>query len=220
MKRQPRPPTRASVCGSELGPHVPEGGGERASRGPPPDGKAGPGLGCGWPAFETASKLVLPGGPGPPPMPPRGPAPPPRRALTRAPPRVRRAPAERAGGVPPPGRPAPPAGPRRAGRALLPQGPVTLHLAAGVRRGDPVLREGVPGARRHHLLRPEGGWREGAGGWDLRTDPQAWIQVCLQHHWCPGAPGLAARSRPGQHTLRAPTRARPRPSELRVSGGG
>ncbi|XP_070926686.1 SH3 domain and tetratricopeptide repeat-containing protein 1-like [Macaca nemestrina] len=39
---------------------------------------------------------------------------------------------------------------------FYPQGPVALQLAAGVRPGDPLLLEGVPGARRHHLLRPEG----------------------------------------------------------------
>lgn len=58
-----------------------------------------------------------------------------------------RGPAERARGLLPAGRPAPPAGPWQAGGALLPQGPVALQLAAGVRRGDPLLREGVPGAR-------------------------------------------------------------------------
>ncbi|EAW82352.1 SH3 domain and tetratricopeptide repeats 1, isoform CRA_e [Homo sapiens] len=41
-------------------------------------------------------------------------------------------PAERARGLPPAGRPATPTGPWRAGRALLPQGPVALQLAAGV----------------------------------------------------------------------------------------
>ncbi|XP_077799076.1 uncharacterized protein LOC114680388 isoform X2 [Macaca mulatta] len=57
-------------------------------------------------------------------------------------------PAERARGLPPAGRPAPSAGPGQAGRAVLPQGPVALQLATGVRRGDPLLREeGVPGAR-------------------------------------------------------------------------
>ncbi|XP_073856379.1 uncharacterized protein [Macaca fascicularis] len=55
--------------------------------------------------------------------------------------------AERARGLPPPGHPAPSAGPGQAGGALLPQGPVALQLATGVRRGDPLLREGVPGAR-------------------------------------------------------------------------
>ncbi|XP_077850317.1 uncharacterized protein LOC144339526 isoform X1 [Macaca mulatta] len=56
-------------------------------------------------------------------------------------------PAERAHGLPPAGRPAPSAGSWQAGKALLPQGPVALQLAARVRRGDPLLREGVPGAR-------------------------------------------------------------------------
>lgn len=64
-----------------------------------------------------------------------------------------------------------------------------------------------------------GGGR-GAGGWDLRPDLEAWVQILLQHERSPGAPGLAVRSRPGQQTLWAPTRARPCPSELRVSGGG
>ena len=58
-----------------------------------------------------------------------------------------RGPAERARGLPPAGRPAPSAGPWQAGGALLPQGRLALQLAAGVRRGDPLLREGVPGAR-------------------------------------------------------------------------
>ncbi|XP_072874045.1 uncharacterized protein [Chlorocebus sabaeus] len=51
-------------------------------------------------------------------------------------------PAERARGLPPAGHPAPPAGPWQAGGALLPQDPVALQLAAGVRRGDPLLHEG------------------------------------------------------------------------------
>ncbi|KAL4663886.1 hypothetical protein H8959_013702 [Pygathrix nigripes] len=45
------------------------------------------------------------------------------------------------------GRPAPLVGPWQAGGALLPQDPVALQLVAGVRRGDVLLREGVPGAR-------------------------------------------------------------------------